>query len=96
MWIGSLCIIKAYFDVFKVFGYSKGNNRPRRDDCFLIGNYLFVFAYYFSFKYPNTAKKKEPQVKLEVLPKKGEWRDYFHKLKLIVKVILFAEGYRLY
>ena len=67
-----LCIIKTYFDVFKVFGYSKGNNRPRRDDCFLIGNYLFVFAYYFSFKYPNTAKKKEPQVKLEVLPKRRD------------------------
>ena len=47
MGIGSLCIIKAYFDVFKVFGYSKGNNRPRRDDCFLIGNYLFVFAVIF-------------------------------------------------
>ena len=39
---------------------------------FLMGNYLFVFAYYFSFKYPNTAKKKEPQVKLEVLPKRRE------------------------
>ena len=45
-----LCIIKADFDVFKVFGYSKGNNRPRRDDCFLIGNYLFVFACYLSIK----------------------------------------------
>ena len=49
MWIGSLCIIKAYFDVFKVFGYSKGNNRPRRDDCFLIGNYLFVFCWLYPF-----------------------------------------------
>ena len=67
-----LCIIKSFFDVFKVFGYSKGNNRPCRDDCFLMGNYLFVFAYYFSFKYLNTAKKKEPQVKLEVLPKRRD------------------------
>ena len=50
MGIGSLCIIKAYFDVFKVFGYSKGNNRPRRDDCFLMGNYLFVFACYLNIK----------------------------------------------
>ena len=75
-----LCIIKAYFDVFKVFGYSKGNKRPCRNDCFLMGNYLFVFAYYFSFKYPNTAKKKEPQVKLEVLSKKERLRDYFHTL----------------
>ena len=72
MWESRLCIIKAYFDVFKVFRYSKGNNRPRRDDCFLMGNYLFVFAYYFSFKSPNTAKKKEPQVKLEVLPKRRD------------------------
>jgi hypothetical protein len=63
MGIGSLCIIKAYFDVFKVFGYSKVNKRPSQGDCLLIGNYLFVFAYYFSFKSPNTAKKKEPQVK---------------------------------
>ena len=78
-----LCIIKAYFDVFKVFGYSKGNNRPRRDDCFLIGNYLFIFACYFSFKYPNTAKKKEPQVKPEVLFKTERVRDCFHTLNLI-------------
>ena len=42
-----LCIIKAYFDVFKVFGYSKGNNRPSQGDCFLMGNYLFVFAVIF-------------------------------------------------
>ena len=52
--------------------------------CFLMGNYLFVFDYYFSFKYPNTAKKKEPQVKLEVLSKKERLRDYFHTLNQII------------
>ena len=67
-----LCIIKAYVDVFKFFGYSKGNKRPSQGDCFLMGNYLFVFACYFSFKSPNTAKKKEPQVKLEVPPKRRD------------------------
>ena len=45
---GSLCIINAYVDVFKFFGYSKGKKRQEYCRFFPYGNYLFVFAVIFS------------------------------------------------
>ena len=71
-----MCIIKAYFDVFKVFGYSKGNKRPSQGD-------LFVLADIFLLSIQVQQKKKEPQVKPEVLFKTERVRDCFHTLNLI-------------